>query len=437
MRSGIFLILIALAAGCAAGSNPTGSENAVQTSPIPSQTALPAAPTLAPTPLRTSTPTGPVRLAIWMPEVLAPQDNAAAADLRDGWQTDFSASEENAIMTIRLKKASDVGGILSTLRSASLVAPSDLPDLTLLRRTDLLAAYGAGLIEPLDATAFAAITEDMHPAVLALGMTDSVLIGLPYTVDITHLAVQPNAMPTDASAGAWKFDAVLERGGLFLFPAGRAAILNDTFLAQYRAANGSLDANSLPVDVDTLESVLSFYERGITSGLIPPDVLTYTSSGDYTSRLLDTEAAMGIMTSTTYLNLQQAGATLDFAPLPTLSGDPTTVIDGWVWVITTMDAGRQALALRFLDWIFDLDRHATYANAVNMLPTGRTTLRRIDDDAYAAFADSLLSRATLPLTDAAGGVTGRAMQAALVAVLQGQRTARDAALDVIEQLNAG
>jgi hypothetical protein len=107
-----------------------------------------------------------------------------------------------------------------------------------------------------------------------------------------------------------------------------------------------------------------------------------------------------------------------------------------MWVITTADVGRQAAALRFLSWVFDVERHASYADLIHMLPAGRTTLRQIEDADYAEFADRLLNAATLPLTDAAGGVAGRAMQGALTAVLRGENSAVEAARNVVEPLNS-
>src|SRR5690606_19284932 len=148
-------------------------------------------------------------------------DNQDAATQRETWVSGFEAVEDNIDVRIRLKKASDVGGILQTLRSAALVAPGALPDLALLRRADLMVAAGAGLIHPLDNTAIASITEDLHPAVLELGTVNNQLVGLGYTVDVAHLAVPADVMPEESNA-AWTFEAVLGRGGTLLFPAGRA-----------------------------------------------------------------------------------------------------------------------------------------------------------------------------------------------------------------------
>ncbi len=128
------------------------------------------------------------------------------------------------------------------------------------------------------------------------------------------------------------------------------------------------------------------------------------------------------------------GAALDFAPIPTVSGTPTTVVDGWMWVLTTADAEQQAVALRFLNWMLDIDRQGHYNQSIYMLPSQRTALRQWEDADYANFVDALLNNATLPLAESTGGVTARVIQSALASVISGQRTAEQATQDVITQL---
>ncbi|MCK6580222.1 MAG: extracellular solute-binding protein [Anaerolineae bacterium] len=418
-------------AGCAGAAPTPAAEMALQALPSASPSpSAPLTPIASPAPLPTET--GPRTLMIWMPDVLAPTDNADAEVQRAVWITAFETLEGDLTVTMRLKRAADVGGIFQTLRSASLVAPTALPDLALLRRVDLLAAVALGLVRPLDPTGVTALIQDMYPSEIALGSVEGDLYALPFTVDVAHLALNPEAALTDSDA--WTFDAVLSRRDTLLFPAGRAGIANETFLAQYRAAaaGATTQDEGVPVDAAALEAVFSFYQSARTAEIIPASVLDYTAANDYIDQVI-TGTAAGVISSSSFLTLRDSGTALAFAPLPTRDGEPAALIDGWMWVITTGDAARQADALRFLSWVFDVDRHADYTRALHMLPTGRATLRQSADPDYAQFAEALIDRATLPLSDSAGGVAGRAMQAALIAVLRGERTAEAAAQDVIEQ----
>lgn len=372
----------------------------------------------------------PVTLDIWWPEPLAPIDNQDAADLLSEQISAFQAANRDITVEFRLKKAQDAGGIMSTLRSANLVAPGALPDLTLLRRSDLLGAVQAGLIMPIDERSEAAILDNLYPMVGALGRINERIYGLPYNLEVQHLAYQ-TAVDTPER---WSFADVLESHLAFVFPAGRANSLSDVFLAQYRDATGTRESNALVVDADPLRALYRFYEQAVANRVVDPIVLEYILPDDYRGGLVQGDIAAGVVTSTLYQKMIAGGASLNFAPIPTESGQPSTVVDGWMWVLTSADSEQQALALRFANWMLDIDRQGQYNEAISMLPSQRTALRQSEDPNYAAFVDSLLNNATLPLSDSAGGAAARVIQSALASVISGQRTAEQATQDVVTQL---
>ncbi|MEP7292364.1 MAG: extracellular solute-binding protein [Chloroflexota bacterium] len=393
-------------------------------------TPTPEAPT--PEPLLTDEPSapGPVTLDIWWPEPLAPIDNQDAADLLSEQISAFQAANRDVTVNFRLKKAQDVGGIMSALRSANLVAPGAVPDLTLLRRSDLLTAAQGSLILTMDERTEAAVLDNLHPMVAALGRYNDRLYGLPYNVEVQHIAYQDDLYSPDG----WDFASVLTEEKGFVFPAGRATSLSDVFLAQYRSATATLDSVALNVDADQLRSLFGFYEEAVGAGLIDPIVLEYILPDDYRGGLVAGDVPAGVVTSTLYLEMLADGAALDFAPIPTASGEPTTVVDSWMWVLTSADAEQQAVALRFLNWMLDIDRQGQYNQAIYMLPSQRSALRQWEDADYATFVDTLLGNATLPLSESAGSLTARVIQGALASVISGQRSAEQAAQDVIAQL---
>jgi ABC-type glycerol-3-phosphate transport system substrate-binding protein len=420
----LFWILAACAPQAVQPTSVPATES-VETLAPPTFTSAPAA-TTEPTDAASKTTT----LNIWWPEPLAPIDNQDAADLLSEQISAFQTANRDVLVEFRLKKAQDVGGIMSTLRAASLVAPGAMPDLTLLRRSDMLSAAQAGLIVPIDERAEAAILDNMHPMVSALGRVNDRLYGLPYNVDVQHIAYQDDL---DAPA-RWSFAEVLEKRLAFVFPAGRANSLSDVFLAQYRDATGTRESNSLIVDADPLRALFQFYEQAVANKLVDPIVLEYILPDDYRGGLVQGSIPAGVVTSNLYLKMTASGASLSFASIPTQSGQPTTVVDGWMWVLTSSDAEEQVLALRFLNWMLDVDRQGRYNQAISMLPSQRTALRQWEDPSYATFVDALLNNATLPLSDTAGGATARVIQGALASVISGQRTAEQAAQDVVTQL---
>lgn len=413
-------------------------EAAQQPEPLPTETDATETPEpatevpLPPTATPSATDAGPQRLSVWWPEPLAPLENGTAAEVLSQQLSAFQ-SENNAInVQFRLKRVEDVGGIMSTLRTASAVAPGALPDLTLLQRDDLLVAAQSGLIQPLAGRLSPAVIEDLPNIALELGSIGGELYALPYTLEVLHAAYPPSM----SALTSVSYDALLSERIPFMFPAGRTSGNNEVLLLQYLADGGSLsDGGSLLVERSALQTTLGFYEQAVELGVVDPLVLEYVRSTDYLDRVSEADGGLGVMSSTQYLELLGSGVDLRAGSIPTDSGMPLTVVDGWMWVLTTSDADRQTQALRFLNWMLDANRQADYTSVVGMLPSQRTALRQLGYPEYVTFVGQLLGNAVLPLTEAESGAAARAMQSALATVLTGQRSAEEATRDVMNQLN--
>jgi ABC-type glycerol-3-phosphate transport system substrate-binding protein len=163
-------------------------------------------------------------------------------------------------------------------------------------------------------------------------------------------------------------------------------------------------------------------------------VLDYSAPTNYTRDLAAGAISTAVVTSSQYLDMLADGQELDYGLIPTLTGQPATVLNGWMWVLTTPDVDRQTLAVAFIEWMLGGERQSEYNQAIHMLPSQRATLRRLDDAAYAQFVGRLLENATLPLTESQAGSAARGLQNALTAVLLGARTAEEATQEMVEQL---
>ena len=430
VRSLLLLMALLVLAACA----PDAAQQPLQTEPVPSDT--PDAPTLEPllaTETLAPTEPGPQRLAVWWPETLAPLDNDTAAEVLSEQLSAFQSENTSVNVQFRLKRVEDVGGIMSTLRTASAVAPGALPDLTLLRRDDLLIAAQAGLIQPLGNRLSPAVLEDLQEVAIELGSIGGELYGLPYTLEVLHVAYPPSTAVLPATS----YDVLLSERVPFVFPAGRTSGINNVLLLQYLAGGGALsDTGTLVVDAGALQSTLAFYEQAVELGVVDPSVLEYVSPSDYIGLMASADTGLGAVSSNLYLELVDSGIDLRAAAIPTESGHPQTVVDGWMWVLTTSDADRQTQALRFLNWMLDANRQASYTSVIHMLPSQRTALRQLGYPEYVTFVSELFDNAILPLTETESGAAARAMQTALASVLTGQRTAEEATRDVLNQLNS-
>ncbi len=430
---GVSSLLIALfLVACSPSATTPGANVTAELIRTDTPVAIAQEPTLAPTPTLEPTPAALPSMVIWWPEPLAPLNNAEANELLSEQISAFKASQGNIDVQLRRKMEGGVGGIMSTLRAASPVAPGALPDLTLMRRSDVTAAAQAGLIYPLEGLISSAISNDLYRAALSLGQVNDQLYGLPYLLEVQHMAFGPLEMPPPA-----RFEDILAQEISFALPVAQIDQINNVLMVQYLDAGGTLpDGEVSSVNVDALFSTLSFYEDALAQGLLDPAVLNYVSAADYQADLLDRSLDGGLVNSTQYLNLLQSGTSLEFGPVPTVSGSIVGEVDGWMWVLTTSSVDRQALAGRFLNWMLDASRQGDYSQAVNMIPSQRTALQTWEDSPYIRFLRQLLNNALPPISDTEGGSIMRSVQNALVAVLSQTSTAEQAAQDLLDRLSS-
>lgn len=425
----ILLMLLILLAGCGGNNESSSEPTTTRAAPSPTFTPLPVA-LNTPLPTDEATPPEMVSLRIWWPEPLAPLDQPEVTELLNQLISDFAADQEGRVdIDFRLKGYGEVGGVMATLRSAAAVAPNALPDLTLVRREDLILAAQSELIYPLEGLISSAIIGDLYDSALALGTVNEQVYGLPLTLDVLQLAYYP---PRD---DGWSFDDMLSRERQLVFPAGRVSGINSTFFLQYLDAGGSPPDSdgTLRFNEDALLEVLRFYEAAHNQGVVSPDVLEYTTINDYLADLTVGDIDTAVVNSNTYFDMRSNGRDLLAAPIPTASGEPITLVNGWLWVMSTEDSDRQMLVREFLTWMMETDNQRDYAEIVRMLPSQRTALQDADNEAIdVALMDAMLMNAQIPQPENAGAALVRAMQNALTSVITGERSAEAATQIVVD-----
>ncbi len=431
MRVVLVMFTAVLAAFCMACAPMTAQSVPITPEATPGSTNTPGAilPTFEPVADATEENVAPT-LRVWWPDVLQPTGNEKAALQLADYVDTFRATIPELTVEVRLKKAQDVGGIIETIRAASEVAPDALPDITLLRRSDLLAAVDAGFIRSIQGQVTSAVLGDLYPAALDLGRVEGTLYGVSYALDVEHIAYRPVILSGEFA----RFTDVLTNKQKFVFPAGVTEGLSDVLLLQYLSAGGTLNelVQGNP-NADALLTVLTFYKDAVEQGIIDRSVLDYARPDDYLFQLAQGKFDAGVITSAQYLNLLGSGQSFEAAPIPLADGSPSTVLNGWMWVMVTKDKDQQLLALRFIEWMLEADRLATYTRLVNMLPSRRAAMRSWDGGTFTDLANRLLGNARLPLTDGDSG-TLRAMENALAAVITAQRTPQEAVEDVLDQV---
>lgn len=419
-------LLLALAIGaCGASLLPTAQESATTTpSPPPTLITSPLALDDGQRALRPPgvavqiTPTPALEMVrVWWPDELYPQGDERALDTLQAQWDGFAQAYPTLTLEVRRKRTSGLGGILSTLRTAEPVAPGALPDLTLMRRADMITAANEGLIVPLDDWLPADLAgNNLLPGVRSLGEINGVLYGVPYVLNLVHAAYRPATLATPPLS----FAQILEAGTPYLFPAG-AMPVSWSVLLQYRAAGGRLvdETGAAILDAQPLLDVLDFYAQGVQAGLFGPALLQYARYDDYWNQFVATSSNLAAVDTVTFLQRRKDATNVKPVSIPTPDGTPITALDGWMWVVTTQNPERYQRVSAFLAWMMRVGQQSLFSEAFGALPSQTRALRLWDDHEYAGFAQDLLATAVLVPEAHRNNSASLALQEALVAVLQG------------------
>ena len=376
-------------------------------------------------------------LSVWLPAPLISDDESAAYALLHEHTGAFSDNNEIAV-EYRIKDIGAVGGIMSTIRSGSEVAPGALPDIALIPRREFSPTQARQYLQSMETLFSSWLINDLGDT-LAFGQIplegNVALYGLPYFLDVLH-SVATGAL---ARAGdSPSFEDVLANNARMLFPAARPSGLNQTFYLQYLAAGGSSARDgSLDIDEAALSAVLEFYERLLLQGGLSTDVLSYQSPSEYLDSFIQGagEAQIGVFWSSEFLAIRDQhlpGAAPGTIPAP--NGGSRATQAGWLWVIVTPDVTRQTLSARFLEWMTEPEFHAAFSKSLYQLPAQSSILREsLPEDIDDEFFSDLLARAIAPLPESEGGTVPRIMQEALIKVLRGETSAAAATRQVVNQ----
>ncbi|MBN2303819.1 MAG: extracellular solute-binding protein [Anaerolineae bacterium] len=443
LSTALLLVLAACLAACAGtpavssapppDDTPYTAQDALASAHDPAGSEKSAAPVAAQstsTPTPESTPDR-LKVRVWWPDELYPApDGTAAATLLNQFEG-FRLTYTSYDLDVRRKRSNGLGGILPMLRAAAPVAPSALPDLALIRYADMVTLATEGLIVPLsNLVPGDLVGSNLLPGARGLGEVNGVLYGVPYALNISH-TVYRTALFDQPLLG---FDDVLAAGPVYLFPAGTTTgtLVNETALAQYLAAGGRLadDLGNPILNHDPLLAVLRYYEQGLDGGLFTPALLEQTGYAGYWTDFETGEASVIGVDTLTYLAHEDAVPNVGLSPTPTLDGGPITLLDGWVWALTTQDPDRQRQAIAFLSWMMRVSQHSLFTEAMNILPSQSRALLLWDDAAYAEFAGDLITHAVVLPTSQRSSSAAQALQDSVVAVLEGTPadTAADSAL---------
>jgi ABC-type glycerol-3-phosphate transport system substrate-binding protein len=369
-------------------------------------------------PLASPTPTpNPNAVRVWWPPAFAPGEATAGGQVLAQQIAAFAQAHPAITIDERLKQATGPGGLLTSLIAAYNAAPSTLPNLILLNRDDIEAAYHAGLLAPLEAVVDPTALADYYPFAQTLSRVDNAFVCLPFAADVRLMVY--NTQTYAAPPLTWA-DVVT---GPLVLPAAETSGLS--LLSTYLSLGGALTSPSgQPVlDTEVLADALTLYQTAQASGVIPLSTLTYTDSEATWQVFRERRAALAFTSAHWYLAEHDRAAAAAASPLPTRDGVPFALAEGWCWaMVATPGLPQQQAAAELLSWLTAPEQLSAWALAADVLPPRAAAVKGWAGLSRARFADSVLRHAQLQPSGAVLARVGLPLQQALDDVLSGHAT---------------
>jgi ABC-type glycerol-3-phosphate transport system substrate-binding protein len=376
-------------------------------------------------------------LTFWTVEAFSPE---AEGDLGLFFSNSLRAFERNNPDTqvrLLLKKASGKGGMLDFLRTSRQAAPTILPDVAIMKATDLPNAYADGLLQILGDRLDRPIVQDLLPAARRMGTVNERLVGVPIGLDMEHTIYNTRTFTTTPLLWA----DVLTGHKRYLFPAkGVNGLINDATLSQYFSAGGAfhLGQRSAKLDEPVLRDVLSLYLQALENKVIDATLLEASSPEELWPAYMAGRANLAQVSVRQFLTNREKLVDTNFAALPiqTSKDTPVAITHGYALVLITDDINRQRAALRLMEWFLSTSNNATWNSLNKSIPTRDTAFQQVaGNDPYWAFLQELLKTAQPEPGFIGYDQFGRIIQQAVEQVIRGEATPQEAAATAMDALN--
>lgn len=366
-------------------------------------------------------------LYVWVSPEFAPVAQADAAGLHG-----FGDMYPGVRVQVSVKETYGQGGLVDLLGKASKVAPAYLPDLVLATDDALEQVAALGVLHPMD-TLLPSAHDALSPNLKDAGSAAFVRLGAPFAMDFLLVAYRmPMTLPL-----LW--DGLAAAGRHYAFAAGDEAAAAEALLIQYLALGGALvDAEGKPsLDGRLLTRALEIYRGLVDQGVLVPEVISLTSSGEAWDLYQAGRADVVMIPASHVRRDASVPGDTGLAAVPTAGGRSVPLAHVWSWAIASPTPERQQAAVRFLEWVLRPESQAAWCDAVGLVPTQQSAwpLTRMAAAHREAVLGAAQASIPYPLALRSSGVQS-ALRAALDQVLRGQlspKQAADQALSKIKQ----
>jgi ABC-type glycerol-3-phosphate transport system substrate-binding protein len=319
-------------------------------------------------------------------------------------------------LDIQVKADTGTASLFNFLRSAQQAAPSILPDLVLINTQQLWQIVDLGMVTPLteDELQFDA---DFFPVANAAVLYHAQTVGIPYTVDIIHLAYDEEV---GSPPSTWNELLASERA--FLFPGAEIATPNATLL-QYVGAGGELLEDGTIRDPAVLEEFFTFVAQAHEQEIVPASVLDMPGFNSVWRAYTEDRTGLATVQVMQFYPNAAGIKPPSYALVPTRDGASVTIADTWAFAILTQDAERRELALALIAELLTPEVQGPWSQVVARLPSQAGALAIwTQANEYREFAQRLLGDAIAPPNGPAFADFSRRLQTAQAGLIREELT---------------
>lgn len=356
-KSFLIIALILLIPSFLIGSCSTGESinqppgETVTISPINGNTAISETPSLS-----TASPS-PVNLIIWVPDDLVLRNKDVIITLIENQTNHFIDSHPEVSIDIRVKSISGPSNLMDSLQSTSLAAPEALPDIVLLRRSDMEVAALKGLLIPFDGVTDLLSANDWLPSIKQLAIIQGSIFGLPVVSDALVYFVEKDE---------------IHQQNTFLVSKPLLGYLNDPsaaiLMGLYLSAGGKLLDQDGRATLENLPLALALkeIEKGRRSGAFPPWIMDVKSQGDVFKYY---QADRGQRMLAWYGDIPaSARDVLAVEAIPGIDGRSASLADGWFWTMAQPKPENRQITVELIETLTDEIFLAEVARASGLIP---------------------------------------------------------------------
>ncbi len=371
----------------------------------------------------------PITLNIWLPPEFGTKDSTAYEVLQERLNA-YSERHPGVRVEVRVKDIEGPASLTESLKATSQAAPMALPDLVALPATDIQAMVDQKLIYPFGEMLTTEVINDWFDFGPTMSMYDEEFYALPFAANAMVLVYRPSLVESPPTT----WNLVLETPGPLAFPAGDPDALFTIGLYQSQGTRLG-ESEETPVDATSLVNVFEFYDAGRRTNLMPYWLTQFEDEEIIWQTFQEGRASMAVVWSVTYLSKRTGNMQASF--LPTQSGIPYTLVDGWAWTLTASVPERQAAATELGLFLSEGSFTAGWVTQANYLPTTRTAMDTLGEEELTPLI--LIANQVLPFAELVPGeeireVFGLLFKENTIKLLKNEISPQDMINDILEKV---